>query len=40
MKIAMPMGGERHRALAMLADAGWRGQPHALIGIEVGRAPL
>jgi TolB-like protein len=31
MKIAMPMGGERHRALAMLADAGWRGQPHALL---------
>jgi hypothetical protein len=31
MKIAMPMGGERRRALAMIADAGPRGQPHALL---------
>jgi hypothetical protein len=28
---AMPMGGERRRALAMIADAGPRGQPHALL---------
>jgi hypothetical protein len=31
MKIAMPMGGERRRALTMIADAGPRGQPHALL---------
>jgi hypothetical protein len=31
MKIAMPMGGERRRALTTIADAGPRGQPHALL---------
>jgi hypothetical protein len=31
MKIAMPMSGERRRALTMIADAGPRGQPHALL---------
>jgi hypothetical protein len=31
MKIAMPMGGERRRALTIIADAGPRGQPHALL---------
>jgi hypothetical protein len=31
LKIAKPISGERRRALAMLADAGQRGPPHALL---------
>jgi hypothetical protein len=31
MRIAMPMSGERRRALTIIADAGPRGQPHTLL---------